>query len=118
KMDEYLSLTDWSLLEEVRGWSKSRNPKQRQLGDEWTCILGRDVKWKMAYNTVLKEKGQERGMDFASPDIQEERIRKELPEKLSNVTFKVDMAPLDPRPDPKDTRGVPLYVYDPATQAV
>src|SRR5205807_9136462 len=41
KMDEYLSLTDWSLLEEVRGWSKSRNPKQRQLGDEWACILGR-----------------------------------------------------------------------------
>jgi hypothetical protein len=28
------------------------------------------------------------------------------------------MAPLDPRPDPKDTRGMPLLVYDPATQAI
>jgi uncharacterized protein len=28
------------------------------------------------------------------------------------------MAPLDPRPDPKDQRGTPLFVYDPSTQAV
>jgi hypothetical protein len=28
------------------------------------------------------------------------------------------MAPLDPRPDPKDTRGIPLYVYDPGTRSV
>jgi len=118
KMDAYLTLTDWSLLEEVRTWSKSRNPKQRRLGEEWAHIMGRDVKWKMAYNTVLKEKGQERGMDFPSREQFEKQIRKELPERLHKVPFRVDMAPLDPRPDPKDTRGVPLYVYDPATQAV
>ena len=28
------------------------------------------------------------------------------------------MAPLDPRPDPKDRRGSPLYVYDPGTKAI
>jgi hypothetical protein len=28
------------------------------------------------------------------------------------------MAPLDPRPDPKDQRGIPLYVYDPGTRTV
>jgi len=118
KMDGYLHLTDWSLLEEVRTWSKSGNPKQRRLGEEWAHILGRDVKWKMAYNTVLKEKGQERGMDFSSREHFEKLIQKELPAKLHKNPFRVDMAPLDPRPDPKDTRGVPLYVYDPATQAV
>ena len=105
-------------METVRGWKKSRHAVQRRLGEEWALVLGRDVKWKMAYNTVLKEKGQERGMDFPPPEVQEERIRKELPARLSNIEFKVDMAPLDPRPDPKDTRGIPLYVYDPATQAV
>jgi hypothetical protein len=118
KMDRYLHLTDWSLLEEVRGWGKSRNPKQRHLGGEWAHILGRNVKWKMAYNTVLKEKGQERGMDFPSPAEFKQRIRKELPGHLADLPFEVDAAPLDPRPDPKDTRGVPLYVYDPGTQAV
>jgi HD superfamily phosphohydrolase len=118
KMEEYLHLTDWSLLEEVRAWSKSRNPKQRRLGAEWAHVLGRDVKWKMAYNTILKERGQERGMDFPSREHFEKQIRKELPAQLHMLPFRVDMAPLDPRPDPKDTRGSPLYVYDPATQTV
>src|SRR3989454_4615834 len=72
----------------------------------------------MAYNTVLKEKGQERGMDFPSREQFEKQIQKELPATLQTLSFRVDMAPLDPRPDPKDTRGIPLYVYDPATQAV
>jgi HD superfamily phosphohydrolase len=118
KMDAYLHLTDWSLLEEVRVWTKSRQATRRRLGEEWALVLGRDVKWKMAYNTILKEKGQERGMDFPSREQFEKQIQKELPGRLQQVPFKVDMAPLDPRPDPKDTRGVPLYVYDSGTQTV
>ncbi|MGH7232580.1 MAG: HD domain-containing protein [Nitrospiraceae bacterium] len=118
KMEHYVALTDWSLLEEVRGWSKSRQASRRRLGQEWSRILGRDVKWKMAYNTVLKEKGQERGMDFPSREQFGKQIQKELPDRLRTVPFMVDMAPLDPRPDPKDTRGTPLFVYDPGTQTV
>ena len=118
KMDAYLYLTDWSLLEEVRRWVKSGSAKRRSLAKEWARILSRDVKWKMAYNTVLKEKGQERGMDFPSCEQFEKQIQKELPAKYHAVPFRVDMAPLDPRPDPKDTRGVPLFVYDPGTQIV
>src|SRR5207245_679648 len=109
KMAEYLNLTDWSLLETVRSWKKSRHAAQRRLGEEWALVLGRDVKWKMAYNTVLKEKGQERGMDFPSREQFEKQIQKELPATLQTLSFRVDMAPLDPRPDPKDTRGIPLY---------
>lgn len=118
KMDRYLGLTDWSLLEEVRGWTKARQATRRRLGGEWARILGRDVKWKMAYSTVLKEKGQERGMDFPSREEFERQIRKELPARLQALPFSVDMAPLDPRPDPKDTRGTPLLVYDPGTRRV
>ena len=86
KMDEYLFLTDWSLLEQVRSWKKSRHAGERRLGEEWGRIVGRDIKWKMAYSTVLKEKGQEavrqrqdaslqlgmvrnRGASFVSPDM-------------------------------------------------
>ncbi len=118
KMDQYLTLTDWSLLEEVRGWVKARQATRRRLGQEWARILGRDVKWKMAYSTVLKEKGQERGMDFPTCEQFEQQIRKELPGRLQHLPFRVDMAPLDPRPDPKDTRGTPLLVYDPGTRKV
>ncbi len=118
KMEAYLTLTDWSLLEEVRGWTHTRDSARRRLGAEWDRILNRDVKWKMAYSTVLKEKGQERGMDFPSHEQFEKQIQKELPADLRKLQFRVDMAPLDPRPDPKDTRGIPLYVYDPGTKAV
>jgi uncharacterized protein len=117
-MDRYLMLTDWSLLEHVRGWKRSRHAGRRALGEEWQRVLGRDVKWKMAYNTVLKEKGQARGMDFPSRDQFEKQIQKELPAALQRLPFSVDMAPLDPRPDPKDTRITPLMVYDPNTRAV
>jgi HD superfamily phosphohydrolase len=118
KMDEYLLLTDWSLLEEVRGWKKAAQAAKRRLHGEWARILGRDVKWKMAYSTVLKEKGKERGLDFPSQEEFERQVLKELPVALRNLPFRVDMAPLDPRPDPKDTRGNPLYVYDPGTNRV
>jgi len=118
RMEGYLTLTDWSLMEEVRGWSKSRHATRRALGQEWERILGRDVKWKMAYSTVLKEKGRERGMDFPSRDQFEKQLQKELPATLHTIPFRVDMAPLDPLPDPKDARGVALFVYDPGTHTV
>jgi hypothetical protein len=57
-------------------------------------------------------------MDFPSHQHFEKQIRKELPRSDQHVMFRVDMAPLDPRPDPKDQRGVPLYVYDPGTRTV
>ena len=117
-MDRYLALTDWSLLEEVRGWRSSRHRARQRLGREWARILNRDVKWKMAYATVLKEKGQERGMEFPSHAHFEKRIKKLLPPSLHSLPYRVDMAPLDPRPDPKDVRGTPLYVYDPGTKRV
>ena len=117
-MDEYCRLTDWSLLEEVRRWTESRNKSRRQLGQEWLRILNRDIKWKMAYSTTLKEKGQERGMAFPNHRHFEQQIIKELPTRLKRFPFRVDMALLDPRPDPKDSRGNPLYVYDPGTGQV
>jgi len=118
KMDEYLNLTDWSLLEQVRNWGKSQHPRRRALGEEWAFILNRNVKWKMAYNTILSDKGLARGMDFPSREQFEALIQKELPERLQKLPFRVDMAPQDPRPDPKDMRGSPLYVFDAATQEV
>jgi hypothetical protein len=117
-MEKYLDLTDWSLLEQVRNWRSSRQRHRRRLAAEWARILGRDVKWKMAYSTVLKEKGQERGLDFPSQTHFEQLIRKELPASRQRIAFRVDMAPLDPRPDPKDLSGKPLFVFDPGTKGV
>ena len=100
------------------GASPRAQTAKRRLHGEWRRILCRDVKWKMAYSTVLKEKGTERGLDFPSREQFQRLILKELPASLQKFPFRVDMAPLDPRPDPKDTRGIPLYVYDPGTKSI
>jgi hypothetical protein len=57
-------------------------------------------------------------MDFPSHIHFQQQIQSALPPKLRTLPFRVDMAPLDPRPDPKDTRGTPLLVYDPGTKGL
>ena len=116
-MDDYLSFTDWSLMEAVRRWPGDRNEKKRKLGREWARILGRDVKWKMAYNAFLPTRGDERGRTFIDRETLERRIRKALPPKLQALPFRVDMANQDPRPINLLNMGeFQIYVYDPATQ--
>ncbi|MBI4715524.1 MAG: HD domain-containing protein, partial [Nitrospirae bacterium] len=53
RLEGYLDVTDWSLLEEVRSWKRSPNRKKRALYPEWQKILAREVKWKMAYDRTL-----------------------------------------------------------------
>ena len=120
KMDEYLTLTDWSLLEQVRQMEDFPACDRTTSGGRMGAgSLSRDVKWKMAYSTVLKEKGQETGNGFSQPcDISSSRSRRSCRDHVQKIEFRVDMAPLDPRPDPKDQRGNPLYVYDPGTKGV
>ncbi|MGH7256554.1 MAG: HD domain-containing protein [Nitrospirales bacterium] len=119
QMDEYLHLTDWSLLETVRRWPKEKNKRKQALGREWDYILKRDIKWKMAYNALLPTRGDERGRMFMDRQTIEGQIRRLLPDHLKNLEFRVDMANQDPRPINLLNMGeFQIYVYDPATQAV
>src|SRR5207237_8338861 len=45
-MDEYLYLTDWSLLEEVSSWRRNRREPEA-LAKEWTTVLQCEGKWNM-----------------------------------------------------------------------
>lgn len=119
RMEEYLHLTDWSLIETVRHWPKDRSKRKRALGQEWARILGRSVKWKMAYNALLPTRGDERGRTFMDRETLERRIRQALPGPLKPLEFRVDMANQDPRPVNLLNMGeFQIYVYDPATQQV
>ena len=51
-LGRYVRLTDWSLLEAVRGWVDDPSPARRALGRDWSHILERKVKWKMAYDAT------------------------------------------------------------------
>ncbi len=119
RLDKYLELTDWSLLEEVRGWRISRDESKRTLFNEWEKILLRDVKWKMAFDTTLSLEGFEKGKVIISPKELEERVRKSLSRAIKNIEFRVDMASHDPRPlNPLVMGNRQIHIYNPSTRVI
>ncbi|MBI5198021.1 MAG: HD domain-containing protein [Nitrospirae bacterium] len=119
KLEGYLDVTDWSLLEEVRSWKRSSVKKKKDLYPEWQKILGRDVKWKMAYDRTLPLREIERGRRFLHQDELEAEIRDRLPSRMKQIPFKVDMASQDPRPlNPLMMGDRQIYVYNPSAKTV
>jgi HD superfamily phosphohydrolase len=117
--DKYLHLTDWSLLEAVRGWGHRKDSDKRNLYPEWMKILSRDVKWKMAYDRTLSLNEIEKGRRFIYPDELEREIRKNLPKDIRKISFRVDMASQDPRPlNPLMMGDRQIYVYNPYTRDI
>jgi HD superfamily phosphohydrolase len=115
----YIDLTDWSLLEAVRKWGNEGDTSTAGLGREWSTILAREVKWKMAYDVTLSMRYFEKGKTLIDAPELEKRIRKRLPEKIKDLSFCVDMASQDPRPiNPLMMGERQIYVFNPSTRKV
>jgi hypothetical protein len=118
-LPEYLELTDWSLLEAVRRWGSKESGPLYKLGKEWACILSREVKWKMAYDVTLSMRAFEKGKTIIDAAELVKRIRKNLPQKIKDLSFRVDMASQDPRPiNPLMMGERQVYVFNPSTRKV
>jgi HD superfamily phosphohydrolase len=119
RLEAYLNLNDWSLIQEVKGWVGSRARRRAVLGMEWKKILDRDVKWKMAYETILSVARIEKGRSLVDPAVIEREIRKRLPNEISDLAFRVDMASQDPRPiNPLTMGNRQIYLYNPSTREI
>jgi HD superfamily phosphohydrolase len=116
----YQRLTDWSLLETVRAWEDDPLPAKQTLGHAWGQILGREVKWKMAYDATFPVRGFERQQATRlEPEHFVQRIRQALPLSHRNVPFHLDIATQDPRNmNPLSMGHSPIYIYDPTTGKV
>jgi HD superfamily phosphohydrolase len=115
----YLELTDWSLLESVRKWAQEEDTSTAALGREWSSILAREVKWKMAYDVTLSMRYFEKGRTLIDAPELMKRIRKRLPEKSKDLPLCVDMASQDPRPiNPLMMGERQIYVFNPTTRKV
>ena len=119
-LPRYLRLTDWSLLETVRGWEDASTSAQRQLGQAWAAILRREVRWKMAYDATFSVRDLEHeAPNPVAPDQLIAAIRNTLPLSLRQVELQLDMATQDPRNiNPLAIGDRPIYIYDPATGEV
>ena len=118
-LESYLTLTDWSVSESVRQWPLTRHRLKKRLGLEWARILNRDVKWKMAYSTLLPTQWDHQKPRIVNPEKFESHLRKLLPRHLKNVEFRIDMAHKDPRPiNLLNMGGFQIFVYEPARKKV
>ncbi len=93
-LDEYLQLTEFSLLTDVRRWSASSNPALRSVGQRWQGWLGRQIPWVMVCqrNLSFGEDQSESSSVFSSPTILAACLRERLPIDLRSLPFRVDLA--------------------------
>ncbi|HXG51875.1 MAG TPA: HD domain-containing protein [candidate division Zixibacteria bacterium] len=114
-MEDYLYLTDWSLLEEVSRWRRQKGEREA-LGREWDTVLRREVKWKMAYDRTLSLNELQYGVTLLQDADWEKRIRAALPQESRGLVFRVDMATQDPRPENPFAMGKKqIHIFDPST---
>ena len=113
-MNDYLYLTDWSLLEEVSRWRRQKGDLGA-LAKEWETVLHREVKWKMAYDRTLSLSELDYGIALIQDTDWEKRIRSALPASERNMIFRVDMATQDPRPENPFAMGKKqIHIFDPS----
>ncbi len=103
----------------MRKWGASGDGNLADLGKEWAAVLSREVKWKMAYDVTLSMRVFEKGKTIIDEAELVKRIRKNLPARIKDLDFRVDMASQDPRPiNPLMMGERQIYVFNPSTRKV
>ena len=116
-LERYRRLTDWSLIETVDGWQ--REPGRRaELGRQWARIVRRELKWHLVFEDYYEFASPPGDLLFPDPADYRRRIREALLPSLRGVSFDVDLASVDPRPQNPLRDPFPVRVYNPITRAV
>ena len=111
-LNKYLHLTDWHVITTVRTWKNARSVRKRQLGMEWSQIIGRHVKWKAAFSVLLPIT-QSASSSFQPQEFLT-RMRRLLPPKFHRQDIRVDFAHKDPRPiNLLNMGGFQIFVWHP-----
>ncbi|MCC6508928.1 MAG: HD domain-containing protein, partial [Pirellulaceae bacterium] len=111
-LTEYLELTEFSLLTDVKRWRRSQTTELQKLGERWNEWLERRVPWVMVCQRSLSftEDQAEASSIFASPRVLAEVLRERLPPDLQDLPFRVDLARHIHRPHTSGaTAGLNFY---------
>lgn len=110
-LDEYRTLTDWSLLETVDRWrGAAAGSEERRLGEAWEAITSRRLPWRLAYESIAR----------ATADLSDSRRRivELLPDALREARFEVDVASARVAPENPMTDDGLVSIYDPLEETV
>lgn len=116
-LDEYRSLTEWSLLVKVGQWYRAEEPRLRELGRRWQDFLARKLRWKMACErTIFFRPGQtEQTSVFSDERLFEAAVRRQLPPALKDLPLQFDPARHVHRPGAHAPAAGQNFLYDPVT---
>lgn len=113
-LEAYQGLTDWSLIDTVDEW-RYQGGRAAELSQEWSRIVRRELKWRLIFEDYYEFSSLDEGIDYQS---YVRRIREALPASLANVSFEVDLASVDPRPQNPFNDAFPVNIYNPVSRAV
>lgn len=118
-LNQYLNFTESTFLVDVQRWASSDNPELKKLGSEWQAILSRNVGWKMACERTIhfRAGSSESTTIFSEPDLVEQRVRKQLPQKIQTIPMRIDVARHYHRPSGALPAGGQNFLLDPAVGA-
>ncbi len=115
--EDFLRLTDWSLINTVDAWARQPGPRQG-LGREWSRIVRRELKWRMVFEDYFELADGSGGFRFPDAAAFVAHIREALPPERRGVPVEVDMATTDPRPLNPVADRYAVRIFDPITGAV
>ncbi|HVD02911.1 MAG TPA: HD domain-containing protein [Candidatus Dormibacteraeota bacterium] len=118
-LEEYLRLTDWSLMAEVeRLQLHPRSQAERELGDGWRAVTQRRLPWRLVFEAFHELSVVDERPDLRNREAIEASIRAELPSEWSGIGLEVDLASTAPRPENPAIDGQQLSIFDPITERV
>ena len=118
-LDQYLLLTDWSLMTEVERLQREpRSPEERELGRHWEAVTTRRLPWRLAFEAYRELNQLPAPAGLNSSRQIEQLIRSALPVQFREVGLEVDLASTAPRPDNPASDDQMLRIFDPISGRV
>lgn len=116
----YRGFTEWSLLIDVSRWSESDDPRKRELGARWDCLLRRQVDWVAVdeRNLAFKQGESEQSSIFNDVTTVEHALRSKLPSDLAGLEMQIDLPRHIYRPDALAATSGQNFQFNPATGKV
>jgi hypothetical protein len=114
-LDRYQVLTEWSLLSEVDRWAAAGHgdARQRELGEAWSAVVARKLKWKLIYQGHTDAKEIPSGALTVTRQQFARELRERLPKALRDIVFEVDVAAQESRAFNPMNETADILIYEP-----
>lgn len=98
RMEDFRRFNEWSLMTEVESWVGSGDAERRALGEAWTEIVARRLKWRLVFSEYAEAREVPSGVLAMSREEFKARLTLALPAGVrESVEFEVDVAAQESR---------------------